>query len=138
MKSSRVLAVRLPEETWEFLRREAAWKGITPSKLVRAKIMLSTDFEDTIMSCMDEFSKRTGISRHAFIEAVITDFLARIEACERVHGENCSLNLPQFVQTDKGTLRGGDLYDHLVSHYIGVEKSSGRSAGRGRFISQHK
>lgn len=62
MPKSRVLAVRLPIETWNQLRDEAQRKGTTPSGLARTKLMLSTAFSVPIQECIDDFSHRLGIS----------------------------------------------------------------------------
>ncbi|UCF06956.1 MAG: hypothetical protein JSV33_08045 [bacterium] len=117
MKRSRSLAVRIPEETWENLRREAMRKGLTTSKLVRAKIMLSTEFEGPILDCIDEYSKRLGLSRHEFVEAVVIDFMARISTTEAPAEGRSGHFLPMFAQTGRGLMKGVELFEHLISHY---------------------
>ena len=116
MPKSKALAVRLPIETWNHLNDEARRKGMTLSNLARTKLMISSEFDGPIQACVDDFSKRLGISRHRFLEAVLVDFMARISTC-RSGGEDGHIFLPQFVFTDQGLLGGKRLFEHMRAHY---------------------
>lgn len=117
MPKSRALAVRLPIETWNRLSAEARRKGLTLSTLARTKLMLATEFEGPIQVSIDDFSKRLGISRHEFLETIIIDFMARLST-RRDPGSLVPQHvLPQFVYTDRGLLRGRNLFEHMRAYY---------------------
>ncbi len=126
MPKSRALAVRLPIETWNRLSAEAGQKGLTLSTLARTKLMLATEFEGPIQESIDDFSKRLGISRHEFLETIIIDFMARLST-RRSSGSLATQHvLPQFVYTDRGLLRGRDLFEHMCAYYGGEERGRDR------------
>jgi hypothetical protein len=119
MPKSRALAVRLPVETWNRLSTEARRKGLTLSTLARTKLMLATEFEGPIQESIDDFSKRLGISRHEFLETIIIDFMARFSTQRDSDSLAPQHLLPQFVYTDRGLLRGRNLFEHMRAYYSG-------------------
>ena len=127
MPKSKALAVRLPLETWDCLNEEARRKGLTLSVLARTKLMLTSEFDGPIQECIDDFSKRLGISRHEFVEAVLIDFMALLSTGRR-GGDGRYRFLPQFVYTDRGLLRGRRLFEHLRSQYARRDRATGQVA----------
>ncbi len=134
MPKSRALAVRLPIETWNRLSAEAEQKGLTLSTLARTKLMLATEFEGPIQESIDDFSKRLGISRHEFLETIIIDFMARLSTRRNSDSLAPKHVLPQFVYTDRGLLRGRDLFEHMCAYYGGEERGRDRESTVARTI----
>ena len=108
--ATKTLGFRLPEETWEKLEAEAQGKGVSMTDLARQKVMLSTDFEGPVQALVDHYSSVLNISRHEVVEAILTDYVAMQQAHSDVWGSG-KLVLEEFTFTEKGLMRGEDLFE---------------------------
>ena len=108
--ASKTLGFRLPVETWKKLEAEAQSKGVSMTDLARQKVMLSTDFEGPVQKLFDHYSTTLNISRHEVVEAILTDYVAMKQEHLDIWGPG-KLILEEFVFTEKGLMRGQELFE---------------------------
>lgn len=114
----RPLSVRLDSTTWKNLETEATSKGLTVSELARQKLAQSVEYDPHLTEFITDITNRLHLSMTDFMECLLYDFMARVDAELEVYGGSMWSFIPFFKTPEGDILHGDELYKDLKDTHV--------------------
>ena len=108
---------RIDDHTLESLKREAQYRGVKITDLIRGKLDNSVMLPEPVERFLDDYAKGLKRSRSQIIESIMINYMARRAALED-KTPSPFRKLDEFVNDEHGPILGKRLFDMLYGHYV--------------------